>query len=103
MPAALPEIPGQTYSLWFLFAAVWIQEENAIVPDLREVEHLADGVGDAIEGALTDALPAEPVVFDEVDDRGLIGHGVVDEILPSPRGDDQQRLSGTITATPKSV
>jgi len=69
-------------SLLGVFAGAGVQEDGAVGPDLREVKHLNDRVGDAIERSLADALAAEPVIFDEVDDRGLIGDGVVDEILP---------------------
>lgn len=67
------------------FARARIQEEDTVLPHLREIEHLSDRVGDAIERTLAYALPAKPVIFDEVNDRGLIGHRVVDEILPRPR------------------
>jgi hypothetical protein len=32
-----------------------------------------------------EALPAEPVVFDKVNDRSLVGHTVIDEVPPGPR------------------
>ena len=65
-------------------ARAWVQDQRSIVPDRFEVEHLTDRVGDSIEGAAAQALSAQPVVLDEVNDRSLIGHAVIDEILPSP-------------------
>ena len=61
-----------------------VQDQCSIVPDRLEVEHLGDRVGDSIEGAAAQALSAEPVVLDEMNDRTLIGHAVIDKILPSP-------------------
>ena len=67
-----------------LLAGLGIQEERSVAPNLREVEHLVDRVGDRIKRSGADALSSQPVVFDEVNHRGLIGHGVVHKILPSP-------------------
>src|SRR5260370_39070367 len=83
----------------FFFSGAWIQKQRSVVSDLAEVKHLVDGVGERIERTLANALAAQPVVFDEADDRSLVGHAVVHEVLPRPRGDDQQRLSCAVTAT----
>ena len=50
-----------------------------------------------------DALAAEPVVFDEADDRGLVGDGVVDVVLLRPGRDDQQRQTRTVAAAALDV
>jgi hypothetical protein len=67
------------------FTRARIQEENAFVSNLLEIEHLGDGVGNPIEGSLANALTVQPIVFDEADDGSLVGHRVVNEILLSPR------------------
>jgi hypothetical protein len=67
------------------FTRARIQEENAFVSNLPEIEHLGDGVGNPIERSLANALTVQPIVFDEADDGSLIGHRVVNEILLSPR------------------
>ena len=56
-------------------------DKETICPDLLEIEHLFDGVGGSVEGPLTDALSTEPVVLNEAQNRSLVGHGVVDEVL----------------------
>jgi len=73
----------------FLFAGGWVQDQGAVGPDRSEFEHLSNGVGDAIEGAAAQALTAQPVIFDEVNDRTLIRHAVIDKVLLSPGGDHQ--------------
>jgi len=89
--------------LSLLFAVTGIQEQRAVAPDFGEVKHLSDGVGDSVERALADALATQPIVFDEADDRTLIGDGVIDEILFRPRGDHDQRLSGAVAAASERV
>jgi len=39
----------------------------------------------AIERTLTDACSPQPVILDKVNDRTLIGHHVLDEVLPRVR------------------
>src|SRR5258708_17666766 len=67
------------------FTRARIQEENAFVSNLLEIEHLGDRVANPIEGPLADALTVQPIVFDEADDGSLVGHRVVHEILLNPR------------------
>src|SRR5580704_19388494 len=56
-----------------------------------EVEHAVDRAGDGVERATgLDALPGEPVVLDELEDRGLVGQRVVDEALLREGRRDQQ-------------
>src|SRR5271155_3483180 len=70
--------------LWF--AGVRIQEQPSVDDSrMAEVEVLGEGAGDRIERTVSDAGSVQPVVFDEVDDRGLIRHGVVDEVGLRPR------------------
>ena len=82
MPVSLPD---SDFTARLFLSGVRVQDESAIAADFREVEHLRDGIGDAIEGSLANALAAQPVVFDEVDDGCLVGEGVVNEILFCPR------------------
>ena len=59
---------------------------------------LSIGLAIASNEPCADALAAQPVVFDEAEDRGLIGHGVVDEVAAWPRGDHEQRQARTVAA-----
>src|SRR4029077_19346543 len=85
LPFACPPRPDlKTILSLFFFSGARIQEQRSVVSDLGEVKHLGDGVGERIEGALADALSAEPVVFDEPGNRSLVGNAVVHEVLPRP-------------------
>lgn len=89
--------------LLFPFPGVRIQKEHAIVPDLREVEHLADRAGDCIKRTLADSRPTQPVVLDEPNDRRLVSHGVINKVRPRPRRDYQQRQTRPVSATSLSM
>src|SRR5579864_3160468 len=68
------------------FARARIQEEKpVVVPLLLKVEHLVDRAGNAIERSLANTLSTQPVVFDETNDRTLVGHGVIHKVPPRPR------------------
>src|SRR5215475_5365982 len=71
-------------------AGFWIQHEFSWV-SLGEVEHVVDGIGDGVERALADPLAVEPVVFDEAQDGGLVGQGMIHVVVFCPRRDYQQR------------
>ncbi len=93
----------QTNLVIHSLTSAWIQEENSVFPPLLEVEHLADRASNAIERSLANALSTKPVVFDEMNDRTLVSHGVIHKVLSGPRRDDHQRQSRSISATPKGV
>ena len=78
----------------FFFSSARIQEQRSVVSDLAEVKHLGDGVGERIERTLANALSAEPVVFDEPGNRGLVGDAVIHEVLPRPWVRHPPSLSG---------
>ena len=64
----------------------------------REIEHVLDSSGNRISRAL--AQPAKtPVIFDEGDDRALVGQGVIDKVSLGPTGHQQERLARSISAT----
>src|ERR1700722_473617 len=65
---------------------------------MGKIKHAVDGAGNGIEGAAANALPVQPVVFDEAQDGSLICDAVVDVVAPGKRGDHEQRQAGTITA-----
>jgi len=67
-------------------ASAWIENQTAGIVGSRtlEVEHLIDRIGDSVERPLSDALAVQPVVLNEMDDGGLVGHGVVYEVLLCP-------------------
>jgi len=85
------------------FSSVRIQNQEAIGPDLGEVEHLRDRTCDAIERPLANAFSFQPVVLDEANDRSLIGHGMVNRVLQGPGRDHNQRLPRAISAATQSV
>src|ERR1700689_972561 len=60
--------------------AAGLRENQRGVRRCIEVEHVVQGARDGIEGA-RNSLTVEPVVFDETEDRALIGDGMIDEIL----------------------
>src|SRR6266576_2123382 len=62
-----------------------VEEQGAVFAVSAEIEHLRDRVGNSVERAFADARSAEPIVFDEADDRGLVGDGMVDEVPSRPR------------------
>src|SRR5581483_6484373 len=68
-----------------------------------EIEHVGDRIRNRVEGSLADALSAEPVVLDEAENRRLIRGRVIDEVLPGPRRDDDQRDAWSESATPLRV
>jgi len=70
---------------------------------LSEIEHLGDGIGDGVKGALPDAFAPEPVVFDEAKHRSLIGDGMIHKVGPGPGRYDQEWLAGAIAATAKGM
>src|SRR5258708_15717609 len=82
---------------------VWIQEQHAVGSDVREIKHLSDGIGHGIERSLPDALPAQPVIFNKVDDRRLVGYGVIHEVRTRPRRNYQQGLSRSVPAASQSM
>ena len=63
-----------------------------------KVEHLSDGVCECIEGTLADALSLQPVIFDEVDDRTLVGESVIDEVRFGEWRNYQKRLARAVAA-----
>src|SRR6266478_1170898 len=67
---------------------------------LAEVEHVHDRTGQAlvIEGALTEPLTVQPVVLDELRDRGLCGEHMADEVLLGVGRDHQEWLTHASTA-----
>src|ERR1700679_1723574 len=65
----------------------------------REVEHVHERARDRIGGAAADARAAEEDILDEAGDRGLVGDGVIDEVLLGPWRDHQKRQTWSIAAT----
>lgn len=70
---------------------------RVIVASLAEIEHRQQGAGDRVEGAAADATEV-PVVFNEAQDRALVGEAVIDKVLARERRDDQQRQAGPVAA-----
>ncbi len=68
----------------FLLSRARVQEQNAIAANLREGKHLSNRIGNGIKRPLANPRSAEPVVFDEMNYRRLVGHGVINEVLPRP-------------------
>ena len=56
------------FKLRLFFPGAWTQEQTSVGPDVCELKHLIDGVGDAVERTTAQALAAQPIVFNEVND-----------------------------------
>src|ERR1700721_286604 len=72
---------------------------GGVLRTLVEVEHIIDGVGEGIEGTGADPFTVQPIVLDEAQHGGLVGQGVVHEIVARPGRDDQKRQTRSIAAT----
>src|SRR5579864_957695 len=59
---------------------------------LLEIEHVVDRAGRGIERTLAETLALEPVVLDELRDRGLRDQRVADIVLLGVGRDHQERL-----------
>jgi len=84
----------------------WVEEDDVGVRyngAVRDVEHIRQRPGDAVEGAPADTLAGEEDVFDEACDGTLVGNGGVDGILVGPWGDHHEGKTRTIAATALSV
>ena len=79
-----------------------IEEELSTLMPMTEIKHLRDGTRNPVVRSLPDALSAQPVILDEVDDRALIGHRVIHKVPPRPRRDQQKRQPRPIAATAQS-
>src|SRR5437763_14680545 len=64
---------------------------------LVEVKQVAERTRQCIERPLTDALPAQPVVFNESNNRGLIRQSVINEAVFRPGRDDEQRHAHAVS------
>src|SRR5438105_5807055 len=60
-------------------------------------EHRQQGAGDGVEGAAADATEI-PVIFNEAQDRALVGDAVIDKVLARERRDDQQQQAKPVAA-----
>src|ERR1039458_6566906 len=65
---------------------------------MGEIEQPVEAAGESVERPVADALAAEPVVFDEAQDRGLVGEVVVYGVDSAVGAEDQQRLPWSIAA-----
>src|SRR5579883_1996920 len=79
-------------------AGVLIEDQLDVVL-LFEVEQAHDRTGRGIEGATAETLTIQPVVLDELRDRGLSDEHVVDMVLLGPGRDHEQRQPCARTAT----
>jgi hypothetical protein len=64
-----------------------------------EIKHRVQPPGKVIKRS-RDSLAVQPVVLDEAQNRGLIGHGVIDVVLLRVGLDHQQRQTRTIRNVP---
>src|SRR6202012_1311731 len=80
------QLPGVMET--FRLAGGWIEEIRVRIGALLKIEHVIDRTRNGIEGAVANALAAEPVVFDEADDGSLVGSRMVDEVGPRPGRDN---------------
>src|SRR5277367_6774604 len=64
-----------------------------------KVKHAVERACDRVKGTPTDTLSSEESVFNEAQNRSLIGQAVVDVIAPRVRGNNQQREAGTVATS----
>ena len=78
-----------------------VEQDRREVRSGPEVQHAAPCVqaaGDRVERLAADRLTAQPVVLDELHDRGLVGEVVADVVAPRVRRDDHQREARAVAA-----
>src|SRR5229473_3290726 len=75
-----------------------IQEKPGSTMVGPEVEHGVQRAGNRVRGTIADTAQI-PVVFDEAKDGRLVGHTMIDVVLPCERGNYQQGLPRPISAT----
>ena len=83
------------------YAGSWVERDFCGVwrsGTVREIEHRQERASDVVKRAC-DALTAREEVFDEAQDRCLIGQSVIKEVFLCPGRDDDQRLTHAVTAT----
>src|SRR5437899_12802875 len=69
-----------------------VEDQDAVFAVSAEIEHLRDRVGNSVERALADARSAEPIVFDDADDRVLVVPDMVYEISAGYRSAVEREL-----------
>src|SRR5208283_6081211 len=72
-------------------ASVVVQQHVAEAGGDWRAQHRGNRIGDCIKGTTPDPLAVKPVVLDEANNRRLVGHGVVHEVLPGVRRDHKHR------------
>src|SRR5271170_2980833 len=82
-------------------SAVGIENQFSVLdpdPAVRvEVKQILDRSGDGVEGLIAD-LAELPVVFDEAENRSLIGHGVGDEVFLCEGRNHEKWKPGAVAA-----
>src|ERR1700677_3853026 len=66
---------------------------------MSKVKHAVEGAGDRVERTPTHTLSVEKGVFNEAQDRSLIGQAVVDVVAPCVWRADQQRQARPVYAS----
>src|SRR5579863_1984892 len=102
-PPCLLGTTNRSIQLSDRLSVVGVQNQKSVSANLVEVEHLADRVSDGIKGSAADSLTTEPVVFDETDDRSLVGDGVVNKVFQGPRRNHDEGLARAVTAATEGV
>src|ERR1700740_3496068 len=75
------------------------EEDGRVVARASQVQHAADIASRCVERTRAEPLAAEPVVFDELDDRRLRDLRVVNKVLLCPRRNHKERRPCTRTTT----
>ena len=91
--SSFAQIPGSRVRLRLLLnrAEARVEEQRRGRKLLVEVEHIVKRARDLVIRTLPDPFAIQPIVFDEVDDRRLIGERVIDVIMLRIGRDHQQR------------
>src|SRR5579862_7661663 len=94
--------------IWFSSLGFAVHRTGGGVEDqlparrLIEIEHVHDRTGRGVERATAEPLTSQPVVLDELGNRGLRDERVADVVLLCERRDHHERLAHAGTATPRN-
>lgn len=89
-------IPGGSRTAQFTLALPVPKELTRVV--VCKVEHRTNVTRELVERKVADSTSG-PVVLDESNDGGLIGHATIDEILLRPRRNYERWQTSSIAAT----
>src|SRR6266852_1032406 len=100
---SIVSISVSVMSQWFTRRRIEEELSRMLIVVIAETKHIQQGAGTHIEG-LGMANPAQlPVVFNQPQNRALVGDGVVNVVLLGEGRNDQQRQPWTVAAASLEV